>query len=176
MSSTSKSHKKDAPKALGFGVVIVSTSRSRKIEEGLSVTDLSGDLIEEHVVHAGHRVITRSIIPDDRGRILEWIESCLQDSQIDVIITCGGTGVGKSDVTIETVKEMIDKELPGFGGLFRVLSFEKIGSAAFVSRALAGISRRKVVFCVPGSPDAAELAMVKLVLPEVGHIVKHIRE
>ncbi len=176
MSSTSRGHKKGAPTNLGFGVATVSTSRSQKVEKGLSVTDISGDLIEEHIVRAGNRVTNRSIIPDDREKILKWIKSCLQDPQIDAIITCGGTGISRSDVTIETVKGLLDKELPGFGDLFRVLSFEKIGSAAFVSRALAGISKNKVVFCVPGSPDAAELAIVRLVLPEVSHIVKHIRE
>lgn len=176
MSKTSRGHKKGAPTNLGFGVATVSTSRSQKIEKGLSVTDISGDLIEEHIVRTGNRVTNRAIIPDDKEKILEWIKSCLQDPQIDAIITCGGTGISRSDVTIETVKGLLDKELPGFGDLFRVLSFEKIGSAAFVSRALAGISWNKVVFCVPGSPDAAELALVRLVLPEVSHIVKHIRE
>lgn len=176
MSSTSKMHKEGAPTNLGFGVATISTSRSQNMEQGLSVTDISGDLIEEHIVRAGNRVTTRSIIPDNKEKIFEWIESCLEDPQIDAIITCGGTGIGRSDVTIETVKGLLEKELPGFGDLFRVLSFEKIGSAAFVSRALAGISKNKVVFCIPGSPDAVELAMARLVLPEVGHIIKHIRE
>jgi molybdenum cofactor biosynthesis protein B len=176
MSSTSRSHKKDAPLHLRFGVAIVSTSRSRDLARGLSVSDVSGDLIVKLLVDAGHQVLDRSIIPDDQKKIQEWVEVKLHDPQIDAIITCGGTGVTSSDVTIETVRGLLDKELPGFGEIFRMLSFKRMGSAALMSRAIAGASHGKVVFCIPGSPDAAELAMTKLMLPESGHIMKHIRE
>ncbi len=176
MSNTSKSHKKDAPTRLRFGVAIISTSRSRDVERGLTVSDVSGDLIVKLLVGAGHQVLDRSIIPDDQNKIREWVEAKLHDPQIDVIITCGGTGVTPSDVTIETVRDLLDKELPGFGEIFRMLSFRKMGSAAVMSRAIAGTSNGKVIFCVPGSPDAAELAVTKLMLPESGHIIKHIRE
>jgi len=176
MSSVSKSHKKTAPTNLGFGVATISTSRSRNLEKGLSVTDMSGDLIVKLLVRAGHRVVRRSIIPDDQERIREWVESGLDDPEIDALITCGGTGISLYDVTIETVRELFEKEIPGFGEIFRMLSFKEIGSAALISRAIAGISKGKVVFCIPGSPDAVELAVAKLVLPEAGHIIRHIRE
>jgi len=176
MSNTSKSHKKDAPIHLRFGVAIISTSRSRDLTRDLSVSDVSGDLIVRLLVEAGHSVLDRSIIPDDRQKIRGWVESRLHDPQIDVIITCGGTGVTSSDVTIETVRGLLDKDLPGFGEIFRMLSFKRMGSAALMSRAIAGASNGKVVFCIPGSPDAAELALTELMLPESGHIIKHIRE
>ncbi len=176
MSSTSRKHKEDAPRNLRFGIAIISTSRSLRGERNLAVNDISGDIVEKHLVQAGHRVLDRSIIPDDEVRIRGWIESKLRDSEIDVLITSGGTGISRSDVTIETVKELLEKELPGFGEIFRMLSFERIGSAALATRALAGVSRGKPVFCLPGSPDAVELAMTQLLLPEVGHLVKHIAE
>jgi len=175
MSSTSERHKKGAPTSLGFGVATVSTSRSRDKERDLPVSDISGDLILDLLVQAGHRVISRSIVADDQRRIGEWVESTLRNPEIDVLITCGGTGISMSDVTIETVRGLFDKGLPGFGEIFRMLSYREMGSAAFVSRAVAGISRGKVIFCIPGSPDAVRLAVAQLVLPEAGHIVKHIR-
>ncbi len=176
MSSTSKKHKEGAPMNLRFGVVTVSTSRYCDKERGLPVSDVSGDLISDFLVQAGHRVMRRSIVADDQVRIREWVESALHDPAIDVLITCGGTGISISDVTIETVRELFDRELPGFGEIFRMLSYKEMGSAAFVSRAVAGISEGKVIFCVPGSPDAVRLALPELVLPEVGHIIRHIRE
>lgn len=176
MSSTSERHKKGAPKSLGFGVATVSMSRSHNRERDLPISDISGDLISDLLVQAGHKVICRSIVADDQRRIGEWIESALRNPEIDVLITCGGTGISMSDVTIETVKKLFNKELPGFGEIFRMLSYKKMGSAAFVSRAVAGISKGKVIFCIPGSPDAVRLAIAQLVLPEAGHIVRHIRE
>jgi len=176
MSSTSESHKRDAPATLRFGIAVVSTSRSEMINRGSSVSDVSGDLIVKFLVEAGHRVVDRSIIPDEPERIRDWFKSCIRDPEIDVLVTSGGTGISKSDVTIETVRGSLDKELSGFGEIFRMLSYEDMGSAAFITRALAGTIGEKAIFCIPGSPSAVELALTKLILPEAGHIIRHIRE
>jgi len=99
----------------------------------------------------------------------------LKASKVDAIITCGGTGINPSDVTIETLEPILEKELPGFGELFRHLSYQEIGSAAVMTRAVAGVAKGKVIFCLPGSPNAAKLCLEKLILPETGHIILHAR-
>ncbi|RJS85086.1 molybdenum cofactor biosynthesis protein MoaB, partial [Candidatus Bathyarchaeota archaeon] len=100
----------------------------------------------------------------------------LKSRKIDVIITCGGTGISPSDVTIEAVRPLLEKELEGFGELFRLLSYQEIGSAALLTRAVAGVSKGKVIFCIPGSPNSVKLSLEKLVIPEAAHIIKHARE
>jgi len=104
------------------------------------------------------------------------VRKALSSNDVDAIVTCGGTGIGPTDVTIETVQPLLEKEILGFGEIFRTLGYEQIGSAVILTRALAGVSRGKVVFCIPGSPQAVSLCLKKLILPEVGHIVKHARE
>ena len=106
----------------------------------------------------------------------EAVEEALQNKDVMAVIVCGGTGIAPKDVTIETVTPMLRKNLPGFGELFRKLSYDNIGSAAILSRAVAGIANGKAVFCIPGSIDAVRLCLDKLILPETGHIVKHARE
>jgi molybdenum cofactor biosynthesis protein B len=140
------------------------------------VDDPSGDLIVELLKKAEQRIVDKSLVPDDRGLIGQKMSEALGLSEVDAIITCGGTGIAPSDVTIETVRPMLTKTLPGFGELFRRLSFEEIGSAALLSRAIAGVADGKAVFCLPGSPQAVGLCVEKLILPEAGHIVKHARE
>lgn len=140
------------------------------------VDDPSGDLIMQLLGKAGHKIVYKALIPDDRGLIGQKVSEALGLSEVDAIITCGGTGIAPSDVTIETVRSMLTKTLPGFGELFRRLSFEEIGSAALLSRAIAGIADGKAVFCLPGSPEAVKLCVEKLILSEAGHIVKHARE
>jgi len=100
----------------------------------------------------------------------------LRSRKVDAIITCGGTGVGPKDLTIEAVRPLLDKEIRGFGEIFRHLSYEEIGSAAVLTNALAGVAGGKAIFCIPGSPQAASLAVEKLILPEAAHILKHTRE
>lgn len=138
--------------------------------------DPSGDLIVQLLEKAGNKVVYKGLIPDDRGLIGQKITEALGLSEVDAIITCGGTGIAPSDVTIETVRPMLTKTLPGFGELFRKISFEEIGSAALLSRAIAGVVDGKAVFCLPGSPHAVRLCVEKLILSEAGHIVKHARE
>ena len=141
------------------------------------VDDLSGDLIVKLLEKAGHRVVFRTVVPDDRVLIGRSVGNALGMEDVDAIITCGGTGVSLSDLTIETVRPLLRKTLPGFGEFFRRLSYDEIGSAALLSRALAGVADKgKAVFCIPGSPQAVRLCLERLILPEVGHILKHARE
>jgi molybdenum cofactor biosynthesis protein B len=146
------------------------------LKKGEQAEDVSGDLMESFLKNAGHTVSFRKLIPDDKAIIEEGIQQALVSSDLDVAVFCGGTGIAPSDVTIETVSPFLDKVLPGFGEIFRRLSFDEIGSAAVLSRAVAGVAKDKVFFCIPGSPDAVRLCFEKLILPEAGHIVKHARE
>jgi len=176
VSESSRQHKKEAPSRLGFAVIVVSTSRFEAHKLMKHVDDLSGDLIVKLLEKARHKMVYKALVPDDRGLIGQKMSEALGLKEVDAIITCGGTGIAPSDVTIETVRPMLTKTLPGFGELFRRLSFDEIGSAALLSRALAGVTDRKAVFCLPGSPQAVRLCVEKLILSEAGHIVKHARE
>jgi molybdenum cofactor biosynthesis protein B len=175
MSETSKQHKEVAPKKLGFAVITISSSRSMALEARKKVIDESGDLIAEFLKANGHEVFMRELVSDNRGLIEGAVKKALQSRYVDAIITCGGTGISPADITIETVYPLLDKELPGFGELFRSLSYDEIGSAAVMSRALAGVASGKAIFCLPGSPQAVRLCLERLILPEVGHIVLHAR-
>ncbi|MBX5329088.1 MAG: molybdenum cofactor biosynthesis protein B [Candidatus Bathyarchaeota archaeon] len=176
MSESTKKHKAEAPKNLNFGIFVCSTSRYQKLKKGEQVEDVSGDLIESMLKNAGYIVAFRKLIPDDKALIEESMRQALASSGLDVVVFCGGTGITSSDITIETVSPFLEKVLPGFGEIFRRLSFEKIGSAAVLSRAIAGVANGKAFFCIPGSPDAVKVCFEKLILPEVAHIVKHARE
>jgi len=175
MSETARVHKEEAPKKLGFAVIVVSTSRFRDFEAGKKVTDESGDLIVETLKAHGHAVFLRDLIPDDRRLIEASVKKALQSPKVDAIITCGGTGINPSDVTIETVAPLLDKQLLGFGEIFRWLSYGEIGSSAIMTRAIAGVVKGKAVFCLPGSPQAVKLCLERLILPEAGHIILHAR-
>lgn len=175
MSESTKRHKAQAPKSLKFGIIICSTSRYKKMKSGGKVEDESGDLIESLIKSAGHNVALRKIIPDNKTQIEECMRNLL-NSNLDAAIFCGGTGIAPSDITIETVSPFMEKTLPGFGEIFRHLSFEKIGSAAILSRAVAGVAKGKAIFCIPGSPDAVKLCVKRLILPEAPHILKHATE
>ncbi|MCW4051681.1 MAG: MogA/MoaB family molybdenum cofactor biosynthesis protein [Candidatus Bathyarchaeota archaeon] len=176
MSESSRQHKTEAPKQLGFRVVTCSTSRFTRQKKGRKIEDTSGDLIVHKLIEHNHRVVKRVLVSDETEMIMKALEEALEDENVSAIIFCGGTGIAAKDITIETVTPMLTKILPGFGELFRQLSYESIGSAAILSRALAGIAGGKAVFCIPGSIDAARLCLDKLILPEAGHIVKHSRE
>jgi molybdenum cofactor biosynthesis protein B len=176
MSESTKKHKAEAPKKLKFGIFICSTSRYEQLKKGVAVEDVSGDLIESLVKNYGHFVSFRKLIPDDKALIEEGMRYALSSADVDAVVFCGGTGIASSDITIETVSPLLEKILPGFGEIFRSLSFEKIGSAAFLSRAIAGVAGGKAFFCIPGSPEAVRLCVEKLILPEATHIVKHARE
>jgi len=143
------------------GVLTASDSRSAE-------TDESGRLIRDLLTAAGHRVEYSEVLPDDPARIRKALLDNLQN--LDAIIVNGGTGIAARDSTIEAVRVLLDKELEGFGELFRMLSFQEIGAAAMMSGAVAGVRHGKFVAAIPGSPDACRLAMEKLLIPELGHI------
>ena len=176
MSESAKKHKAEAPKKLKFGIFICSTSRYQKLKNDEIVEDVSGDLIESFLKNAGYTVSFRKIIPDDKTLIGEGVRCALSSADVDAVVFCGGTGIAPFDVTIETVSPFLEKILPGFGEIFRRLSFDEIGSAAVLSRAIAGVAKGKAVFCIPGSPDAVRLCVEKIILPETRHILKHVRE
>jgi molybdenum cofactor biosynthesis protein B len=176
MSESTKSHKAHAPKTVNFAVFICSTSRYQSLQKGEEVTDVSGDTIETLLKKDGHSVLFKRIIADDRTMIEHAVKSVLDNPGVDAAIFSGGTGVTHSDVTIETVSPFFEKSLPGFGEIFRRLSYDKNGSAAVMSRAIAGVACGKALFCIPGSPDGVLVAVELLISPEAGHIVKHARE
>jgi molybdenum cofactor biosynthesis protein B len=177
MSETSKQHKTKAPKNLNFGIYICSTSRYTLIQKGeKDVSDLGGDTLAELLKKAQQNVLFKRIIADDKVLISAAVEEALDIPDLDVLIFSGGTGITHTDITIETVTPFFEKTLPGFGEFFRAISFSKVGSAAVLSRAVAGVANGKALFCIPGSPDAVRVAAEMLILPESPHIVKHARE
>lgn len=175
MSETSLKHKATAPKKLRVAIVTCSTSKYDDKKLGRPIEDASGDLIEKLMEEAGHEISQRKLISDSEAMIRQTVRDAAMSSNIDAVIITGGTGIAPKDVTIEAVKLLLDKELPGFGELFRRISYDSIGSAALMSRAMAGVMRGKPIFCLPGSPDGVEKALRNLIIPEIGHIAKHSR-
>jgi len=157
-----RKHKEQAPASVKCGVITISDSRTQD-------TDESGKLIRDLFQRAGHSVLFSAVVKDESKPILDAVEQA--SWTCDAIVTNGGTGIGKRDVTIPTLLPTFERTLPGFGELFRLLSYEKIGSAAMLSGAASGVYHGRIVFCLPGSPDACRLAMEKLILPELGHAV-----
>jgi molybdenum cofactor biosynthesis protein B len=147
-------------------VLTVSDTRSE-------AEDTGGAAIVEALTAAGHAVTGRRILRDDPGPVADAVRSASVSA--DVIITTGGTGITSRDSTFEAIAGLLDKRLDGFGELFRMLSFQEIGAAAMLSRACAGTIRRTAVFSLPGSEKAVRLAMEKLIIPEIGHIVRELR-
>ena len=162
-------HKKHAPRKVTFGIITVSTTRALK-------DDTSGKWISEAGSDEGHEVIYHQVIQDDAEIIAKTLKGAIRDQKPQVILMTGGTGITPKDVTIEAVSPLFNKTLTGFGPLFAQLSYEEIGSAAFLSRATAGVIEGTVVFCMPGSINASKLACRKLIFPELGHLVKHTME
>jgi molybdenum cofactor biosynthesis protein B len=176
VSETAKKHKATAPKQLKFAVFVCSTSRYQQLQKGEEIDDVSGETIKALLKNAGHLVLSKQIIADDKRMIEEAAESVLGSAELDAAIFCGGTGIAPKDITIETVQPLLEKTLPGFGEIFRRLSYDKVGSAAVMSRAVAGVAKGKALFCIPGSPDAVRVSVETLILPEAPHIVRHARE
>jgi molybdenum cofactor biosynthesis protein B len=168
-----REHRREAPKHLRVAVLVVSDSKTAAMREGRD-EDITGKLIEQRAREAGHET-TRLIVPDEAREIKKAVQGFIADGKIDAVITAGGTGVARRDVTIETLSPLFEKELPGFGEILRRKGYEKVGTAALLTLATAGLIERKPVFCLPGAPNAAEVAM-GLILPELGHVIKHARE
>jgi molybdenum cofactor biosynthesis protein B len=139
-------------------------------------TDKSGKRIRELLEAAGHSVARYELIPDDLTALHALLTDVLSGQDLDAVLTNGGTGVSRRDTTIEVVETHLDQTLPGFGELFRMLSWHEIGSGAMLTRAVGGISRGKLLFAMPGSTGAVELAMTKLILPELKHLVSELRK
>jgi molybdenum cofactor biosynthesis protein B len=162
-------HKAAAPASVACYVLTVSDTRT-------PATDTSGRAIRGLLAEAGHRVTGHDIVRDEPGAVAARVSQRLADPATEVIITTGGTGISSRDGTYEAVRDLFDKRLDGFGELFRMLSFQEIGAAAMLSRATAGVSARKAVFVLPGSEHAVRLAMTRLILPELGHVVQQLQK
>lgn len=166
---SSAEHKAQAPAAARVFVVTVSDTRS-------DTTDASGRAIVELLQAAGHVVTGKVIEPDEPARVAELVRQQVAVGDVDAVITTGGTGLTSRDSTFEALDALLTKRLPGFGELFRMLSYHDIGAAAMMSRACAGTIGRTVVISLPGSENAVRLAMSKLVIPELGHLVQQARK
>ncbi|MBX8644994.1 MAG: molybdenum cofactor biosynthesis protein MoaB [Thermoplasmata archaeon] len=162
-----REHRDTSPGIANYTVVTVSDTRTAE-------NDTGGETVISMMNGAGHHLISRIIVKDDAESIRSALYNMLNE-KCDVIIFTGGTGITSRDITYESVEPELNKKIPGFGELFRFLSYQEIGSAAMMSRAFAGVVRGKVVFCLPGSPDGVRLAMDRLILPEIGHAIREAR-
>lgn len=166
--SPAESHRSDAPHAVRGYVLTISDTRSE-------ATDASGSAIASMLEEAGHTVSGRRIVKDDPSDIRGIVSFAAKAGTSDVVITTGGTGISARDGTYEALSSILERRLDGFGELFRMLSYQEIGSAAMLSRATAGVIGRCAVFVLPGSENAVRLAMAKLILPEIGHVLRELR-
>ncbi len=157
-------HKHKAPKSVSCAVLTISDTRTEQDDE-------SGRFVRQKLSETGHQVILHCILKNEADSIKHKIHELLKEEEVQVIIIIGGTGVSRRDVTIETIHPILEKELDGFGELFRFLTYGEIGTGSIMSRAIAGIAERKVILCLPGSPEAAKLVMDNIILPELGHLV-----
>ena len=162
------SHRSYAPDSVACAVLTVSDSRDL-------ATDSSGKLIAEKLEGAGHRVAERAIVKDEPDAIRGAVLAAIARSDVDAVLVTGGTGAAPRDLTVETVEPLLYKQLPGFGELFRSLSFAEIGAASMLSRALAGTAERTAIFVMPGSSGAVRLALDQLILPELAHLIGQLR-
>jgi molybdenum cofactor biosynthesis protein B len=161
-------HRAYAPRSVRCYILTVSDSRSES-------SDSSGSLIEQKLRAAGHDVAERAIVPDEAGPIRRAVLRGIERSDVDAVIVTCGTGVSPRDVTPETVEPLLERRLTGFGELFRMLSYQEIGAAAILSRAVAGTACQTVVYVLPGSSGAVQLGMERLILPELAHVVGQLR-
>ncbi len=139
-------------------------------------TDQSGQLMKELLAAAGHEVVRYAVLKDEPTALRQVIAALAEAGAVQAILTNGGTGIAKRDSTYEALAGLLEKRLDGFGELFRMLSFQEIGPAAMLSRAVAGVNRGMILFATPGSPNAVRLAMEKLILPELPHLVHELRK
>jgi molybdopterin adenylyltransferase len=158
-------HKELAPQSVRCYILTVSDTRTME-------TDTGGRTIVELLAAAGHEVVGRTIVRDEPELVRATIERQLADPRVQVIITTGGTGISSRDRTYEAVSGLLEKRLDGFGELFRMLSFEQVGPAAMLSRACAGLVTGRILAALPGSEAAVRLAMERLLIPELGHLVR----
>lgn len=172
-SESMQKHKSESPKSIKGAVITLSDSKYRDFLKSVN-NDISGTLIKE-ALEEKNEVLFYSIIPDDAGLLISMINHILEDYDVDVIITTGGTGIGPRDITIEALNKIFNKEISGFGEIFRYESYKELGTGAILSRATAGVYNGKLIVSLPGSPNAVKLGL-SIILPELGHLVKHLRE
>ncbi len=153
---------------LNCAVITVSDTRTRE-------TDKSGQLIQQLLTDAGYKIVTYAIVKDEPEDIDNWLNKLDINSELKVIIFSGGTGIAPRDTTYDVINNWLDKLIPGFGEIFRYLSYQEIGSRAIASRAVAGVKNQKLVFSLPGSANAVKLAVSQLILPEINHLVRQIQ-
>ncbi len=164
--SSAREHRSAAPTHVACFVLTCSDSRAQ-------ADDVSGRALREGLEAAGHTVVGQTVVRDEPEAIRAAVERGLEGGARAVLVT-GGTGITRRDQTVEAIRPLLEKEIPGFGELFRMLSYEEVGSAAWLSRALAGTVRGALVFVLPGSPNAVRLALDRLILPELGHAVREL--
>jgi molybdenum cofactor biosynthesis protein B len=169
VSESVERHREASPERVRVAVMTISDTRTPE-------TDTGGNAIVELLREAGHGISRREIIKDDAPRIEVVLQELLAAADVDAVITSGGTGISARDTTYEVVSRVIDKKLDGFGEVFRMLSYREIGAAAILSRAVAGAAGSKFVACLPGSTNAVRLAMEKLLVPEISHVVFELRK
>jgi molybdopterin adenylyltransferase len=166
--SVPREHKANAPASVGCFVLTISDSKTPE-------TDTSGALIRELVTAAGHRVTGHAIVKDEPEQVAAVIRSGCAAPSVDAFILTGGTGITSRDSTYEAIEALLDKRLSGFGELFRMLSYEEVGAAAMLSRAQGGVVQGRVLFSLPGSPNACRLALERLIIPELPHLLREVR-
>ena len=169
MSASTQEHRDSAPEQINCAVVTVSDTRTEE-------TDKSGAIIKERLTAQGHTIVAYRIVPDEPDQIGPLLDELASRSDTDAIVFNGGTGIAPRDTTFDVIDRMLEKKLDGFGELFRWLSWYEIGAASMLSRATAGTYRNTLVFLTPGSSNAVNLAMEKLIVPEVAHMVFEVRK
>ena len=169
MSQSVAEHRESAPRSVGCVVITVSDTRTAE-------TDRSGQIMRERLEAAGHRIVGYQIVRDEPVEIERLLDRYVADPACQAILFNGGTGIASRDTTFDTISRRIEKTLPGFGELFRMLSYDEIGAAAMLSRATAGVVNGRLIVSTPGSSNAVALAMDKLIATELGHIVFEINK
>jgi molybdopterin adenylyltransferase len=162
-------HKAEAPRSVGCFIVTVSDTRTE-------ATDSSGRAIADLLIAAGHSVVGRLIVKDEPDAVRDAVVRQFVNVDVQVIITTGGTGITSRDTTYEAILGLLQKRLDGFGELFRMLSYQEIGAAAMMSRTCAGLASGRIVVSLPGSEGAVRLAMERLLIPELGHLVQQAKK
>ena len=168
-SESTEEHRAQSPKSVRVFVLTVSDTRTAQDDRG-------GALIKEMLAQSGHQLIGSQIVRDERDSLVSAVQTASDGiSDPEVIIVTGGSGIGARDQTPEALRPLLSKEMPGFGEVFRVLSYQEIGAATILSRAFAGVIGRTLLFVLPGSVNAVHLAMEKIIVPELGHLVREVR-
>ncbi|MBX7213784.1 MAG: MogA/MoaB family molybdenum cofactor biosynthesis protein [Thermoflexales bacterium] len=164
-SASTEQHREIAARQGQIRVAIVTVSDTRT-----RANDSGGDLIENRIVAAGHAVAFREIVRDEPDQIGSLLDRIIDTTDARLILFTGGTGIAPRDTTYDVIAQRLEKPMPGFGELFRALSYVEVGAAAMLSRATAGVYRKRLIFSMPGSPNAVQVAMDKLIIPEIDHL------